>query len=214
MHNNRFMSDAVLLPDGKVLVSGGCRIGYTNGNSKPVFESELYDPDPKWQQGAFFKMDKQKREHRYHSSALLLPNATVLSAGSTGGFPPEPIEPDFRVEVWEPSYPWRGRRISIRNSPREVVYNRKFDIEVSETRPLTVTHVVMMRLGSVTHANNMDQRRVNIEIVNDKGTGRIVARSPRDSTIAPPGPYMLFVLNRRGVPSESRSILLTHPARK
>jgi hypothetical protein len=56
-----------------------------------------------------------------------------------------------------------------------------------------------MRLGSVTHTFNPDQRYIPLNF--SSASGRLTAQSPADGNIAPPGYYMLFIVNSSGVPS-------------
>ena len=94
MHHPRILCDATLLADGTVLISGGSQEGWTNENPhpredrgsqdplQPVYHAELFDPEEQ----VFKKAARAHTDRRYHSVALLLPDGTVLKAGSTGGF--------------------------------------------------------------------------------------------------------------------------------
>ncbi|MEM6677851.1 MAG: galactose oxidase-like domain-containing protein [Pseudomonadota bacterium] len=206
MRERRFMSDAVLLPDGSVFVSGGAARGYSNANRDPVRGAELYDPTI-GPDGFFRRMATALSDRLYHAVALLLADGTVMSAGSTGGFPPEPIVQNRSLDIWEPPYLWRGKR------PRMAVltppdYDQKFAILVWQKE--RVKSGVLMRLGSVTHANNMDQRCVSLEITRHlEHRSYVELRGPKDKTVAPPGPYMLFIVSESGVPSEGEMVLLS-----
>lgn len=204
MNARRFMSDAVLLPDGTVFVCGGAEQGYANGNSGDVRQAELYEPESQGA-GRFRQMASSLSERRYHSTALLLPDATVLSAGSTRGFPPEEIKLNRDLDIWEPPYLWRGKRPII-HVMGSLGYGRETIILLNQ-EPL-IEQVVLVRLGSVTHANNMDQRCVNLEITS-RSTSQdyfphLTVRGPEDGTVAPPGSYMLFVISAAGVPSKGQ----------
>jgi len=61
-----------------------------------------------------------------------------------------------------------------------------------------------MRLGAVTHNFNMSQSYVplNFQVI----SGGLSVQAPANSNLAPPGPYMLFILNAAGVPSLGRFI--------
>jgi Domain of unknown function (DUF1929)/PKD domain len=58
---------------------------------------------------------------------------------------------------------------------------------------------VLMRNGAVTHAFDMDQRYVGLSFT--AGAGVLNVTGPPNGNIAPPGYYMLFILNSAGVPS-------------
>ena len=204
MNQRRFMSDAVLLPDGTVLVVGGTAVGQADNNDVPVMEAELFDPiSETWQQ-----MSGQSVPRRYHSTALLLPDGSVLSVGSTTNWPaapwifPQPVyEPEYRVQIFYPPYFFRGPRPQIRLAPLVVGYAATFNVTVSAEDQ--VIDAMLIRPGAVTHTNDMEQRCIHLAIV-DRGQDRITLRSPPDATIAPPGYYMLFILDARRLPSVGR----------
>lgn len=223
MKHNRFMSDVTILPDGAVLVSGGAKLGYSNGNSVPVRRSEIFSPKHQQAGGSFREVAEQARECRYHSTALLLRDATVVSMGSTGGFPPEAVANDFRVEVFDPPYLWRGRRVTLKNVPQSVFYGEIFTIYFTLSKKPDLAQIVLMHLGSVTHANNMGQRRVNLEVVSTAAfestrdgetfIDGAKVRAPENGTIAPPGPHTLFFVNNRQVPSVGKTLILSDLSR-
>lgn len=74
--------NATILADGKVLVIGGTNgFGDDNQNfndlNKPIFTTELWDPATE----NFTVTASASVPRQYHSTAVLLPDATVLSAG-------------------------------------------------------------------------------------------------------------------------------------
>jgi hypothetical protein len=219
MVHPRVLHDATLLPDGKVLVTGGVRRGWANRNRDSVMEAEMYNPATE----QFSEMARARFARRYHSTALLMPDATVLKAGSTGGFnEPEEIVPQFVAESYFPPYLWRGRRPVILSfagtatgAVREVAYGQRVEVGVRADR-LQGLRVGLMRLGSVTHGNNMDQRYVWLSETTPLSTSgpvhaTLFVSAPADGSIAPPGDYMLFVVDALGVPSEARFVRLRLP---
>ena len=66
----------------------------------------------------------------------------------------------------------------------------------------------MIRCSSVTHTNNMDQRCLFLNNTAPSGT-TIQIQSPKDSTWAPPGYYMLFIVDNNGIPSEGKIFKIT-----
>src|SRR5690606_29291188 len=83
MSVGRQWANATVLPDGKVVVTGGTRRA-NNGGSDAVYHAELWDPATgTWTDGASAAVVRV-----YHSAALLMPNGTVLS---TGGGAPGPV---------------------------------------------------------------------------------------------------------------------------
>ena len=122
------------------------------------------------------------------------------------------------AERYFPPYLWRGRRpvvLSLDGTggpSRVIVYGQTFEVTVRADRPQRL-RVGLMRLGSVTHGNNMDQRYVWLSEAFPRGergptTVTLSVRTPRDGSIAPPGDYMLFVVDGLGIPSEARFVRL------
>jgi hypothetical protein len=56
----------------------------------------------------------------------------------------------------------------------------------------------------VTHAFDQSQR-ANTLAFSRTGTG-VDVTAPANANLAPPGPYLLFILNRNGVPSAGKII--------
>jgi galactose oxidase len=63
----------------------------------------------------------------------------------------------------------------------------------------------LIRMGSVTHSVNTDQRRIPLTNVSAKDS-RAIITLPSDSGILLPGMYYLFVINEQGVPSIAQTI--------
>lgn len=191
MSNRRFMSDAVLLPDRKVLVVGGCARGKADTNDEPVFEPELFDT----RYEVWRRMAPHAVERRYHSIAVLLPDGRVLCGGSTKGWPPGV---EFRLEIFSPPYLFRGPRPEIAHVSSRIRYGEQFQVQMANG--MSVASAALIRPSAVTHTNDMDQRHVELQMV-DQVAESVILRAPRDATIAPPGYYMLFILTAREVPS-------------
>jgi hypothetical protein len=194
MAHKRFMSDAVLLPDQTVLVVNGAGSGAADHSHDPVKQTELFDTRTEtWK-----TMAPINRERMYHSSAILLPNGRVLIAGNTEHWNPEnPVE-DKTVEVFTPPYLQRGPRPRIAEAPSQLAYGQQFEIRSPEAE--RIRSVALMRASSVTHTNNMDQRYIGLAIER-RASDRLTVRSPEDGTYAPPGHYLLFILDDGRVPS-------------
>jgi len=204
MANHRFLHDATLLADGNVLISGGATRGWTNENQDPVFAAELFDSEGE----TFAPAARAAVDRRYHSTALLMPDGSVFKMGSTGGFGSQRVtDPRFDAEQYLPPYLWRGPRPAITGGlPGRVILGDTLELEV---RGGSLQHAVvaLIRLGSVTHGNNMDQRYVRAEVTGRTRTSDGMSLSvhvPSSGTITPPGPYMVFVVDDWHVPSEGR----------
>ena len=147
----------------------------------------------------------------YHSNALLLPDATVLLNGGN----PQRGNYERRQEIYSPAYlfnadgsPANRPTISSVN-PGAVRYGSTFQV-VTAGRGATSHRSVLIRPGSPTHAFDQDQRFVGLSFTADSGVLNVTA--PPNGNIAPPGYYMLFILNSAGVPSVARFVQLSASA--
>ena len=187
MNAARRWGNGVMLADGTVLaVGGGADSSYTG----PVFNAELFDPVSE----TWTTMAAQQASRMYHSTAILLPDGRVLSAGQTNGTMQE------TAEIYSPPYLFHGPRPAITGAPSSVQYGASFQITTPDAAD--VSRVALVRPGSATHSMHFDQRYVDLQY--SKGTGTLTATAPPNGNEAPPGWYMLFVLNSAGVPSMAR----------
>ena len=183
----------MILPDESLLTTGG-GYGQKDGSlyADPVYQSELRpDGATGWMQ-----VGSEADARTYHSTAVLLPDGRVLSAGDDR---PEHIAPANRTaQIYEPPYLFKGARPQVTFAPTAVHYGATFRVAVAGD-PAAVTRAVLMRPNAVTHSNDMDQRAVELT-VSAQADG-LTLTSPADATLAPPGYYELFLVNAQGVPS-------------
>jgi hypothetical protein len=193
------MPDAVLLPDRTVLVMSGSSRGFADNGANPVWDSELYDPET----DTWTPMDHTTVPRLYHATALLLPDATVMTSGTDATWNPEVIPvSELRLEIFRPPYLFRGDRPTIVSAPGAADHGSV--ITVGTPDAASITTVALMRNGSCTHSFNPDQRHVGLEITS-RSADELTLRMPPDGAVAPPGWYMLFLL-RDGVPSEAEFV--------
>ena len=136
MQHRRRQHNATLLPDGTVLVTGGTAGPGFNDVSpgKPVHAAELWDPaTDTWTTLAAEAVDRC-----YHATALLLPDATVLSAGGgefmVGAAPNAPADTHRDAQIFRPPYLFRGPRPVITTCPDELTAGATFTVEVTGPR--------------------------------------------------------------------------------
>jgi len=203
LRSYRGWSDATVLADGKVLVTGGASV--RQNLDRAVNAVELWDPDTgRWHRGA-----SASKARLYHSSTVLLPDATVLTAG---GGPPGPVV-NLNAEIYHPPYLFKkdgsgelASRPTIADHST-VRHGGSFTVDLGGSR--TISKVALVRTGSSTHSFDMDQRFMELDFT--QSGGRLTVSGPRNANVAPPGHYMLFVIDGNGVPSVA-SILRLDPA--
>jgi hypothetical protein len=194
--------NATVLPDGTVLVTGGVSGGGFNDINSAVHTAELWDPATNdWTALAPNAIDRG-----YHSVSLLLPDGTVLHGASGDANVPGtntkyPAERNH--EIFHPPYLFRGARPVISDAPTDVTANGS-PFQVSTPNAAQVTAVRWIHLGSVTHSFDQSARANTLTFTQQGGGLSVTA--PPDANSAPPGHYMLFILNRNGVPSDGRII--------
>jgi hypothetical protein len=202
--------NATLLPDGTVLVTGGTSgNGGPNGGfndlSQPVKRAELWDPATE----NWTELAEEDTPRCYHGNAVLLPDARVLSAGG-GEYRPDnvhdndPKDSHRDAQIFRPPYLFRGPRLKITAAPREVRYKGTFSVGTAD--PGKVGSVTWIRLSSVTHAFNPNQRINVLDFNANSADKTLTVRAPGDPNFCPPGHYMLFILSKDKVPSVARII--------
>jgi hypothetical protein len=198
MHFGRRHLNATLLPDGQVLVTGGSSAPGFDNSAGAVLSAEMWDPATE----TWSVMAAQTRYRGYHSTALLLPDGRVLVGG--GGHPDPRGGAQVNFEIYSPPYLFRGPRPTITLAPAAVFYGQTFLVQTPDTD--TIENVNWIRLGSVTHAFNQNQGINRLDF--SKTSNGLTVTAPPEANHAPPGYYMLFMLNGSGVPSKAHIIRL------
>ncbi|MFI9249345.1 galactose oxidase-like domain-containing protein [Streptomyces sp. NPDC053069] len=186
---------AVLLPDGKVLETGGA----LHNRADPVYESSVYDPGT----NTFDPVAADPQSRGYHSTAFLLPDGRVMATGDNPGNGSW----NRNVSIYTPPYLYKGTRPTITS-----VINQEW--KYGDTQRITVDHPIaraeLIRPAAVTHSSDPNQRFVDLPLsVDGNNVDLNVTNNPN---IAPPGWYMLFAVDANGVPSVARWVHLTGPA--
>jgi hypothetical protein len=195
MRYPRVLCDGVLLPDGKVLVVGGSSTGRSDVAADPVLPAELYDPSA----GTWTELAPINCPHLYHSTALLLPDGRVMSGGKDGQFQRPPYKYfEHRLELFSPPYLFAGPRPQISSAPTGGGYGQA--VTIGCPAPADIARVALIRAGAVTHNFHMDQRYVGLEIAGT-AANELTVKLPPNGHVAPPGAYMLFLLDAAGIPS-------------
>src|ERR1700682_5341385 len=177
-------------------------------NHKPVvttpasLNTHLYDPIA----NTFSSAGANVFARLYHSNSLLLPDATVWFAGGN----PARGNYEQHMEIYSPAYLFNpdgtlATRPAITSIPVSGIrYGTTFQVQTPDAA--SITSVVLIRPGAPTHAFDMEQRLVAMNFTTESGVLNVTA--PPNGNIAPPGYYMLFILNSSGVPSVARFVQL------
>jgi hypothetical protein len=198
----RIEMNATLLPTGKILALGGS-LNDEDATSASL-NADLYDPAA----NTFSSAGTEAFARLYHSISLLMPDGTVWVAGGNparGTFEPH-------MEIYSPAYLFNpdgtlATRPTITSVSTPVIgYGSAFTVQTPDAA--NISTVILMRDGAVTHAFNMDQRYVGLSFT--AGSGVLNVTGPPNGNIAPPGYYMLFLLNGSGVPSVAKIVQISN----
>ncbi|HET6869674.1 MAG TPA: galactose oxidase-like domain-containing protein [Solirubrobacteraceae bacterium] len=202
MAYGRRQNNLTVLADGTVLATGGNSSGASLVDMNAgVYAAELWNPAS----GQWTTLSSMQVTRQYHSTALLLPDGRVLSAGGgicgtcdTVGYL------NKNAEIFSPPYLFAkdgsgslASRPTVAAAPATVSEGGQFTVSTPDAA--SIKKVALVKLGAVTHSNNMDQRYVPLSFT--AGNGTLTVTAPANVNIAPPGYYMLFIVNSAGVPS-------------
>ncbi|HZX97342.1 MAG TPA: galactose oxidase-like domain-containing protein [Myxococcales bacterium] len=186
------------LPDGNVLVTGGGPSTAATDTGNAILTAELWSPSTE----TFTRLGNMTSPRLYHSSALLLPDGRVAILGG-GRFDDLTAPTDqFNAEFYSPPYLFKGPRPAIASAPATLAYGQPFTVQTPDAA--RIASVAMIRFGSVTHDINMGQRFLPLAFT--AGSGGLFVTAPVDRNLAPPGNYMLFIVDTNGVPSVAATV--------
>ena len=204
----RRQTNATLLADGTVLVTGGTNA--TGFNSAPttsaVLAAELWNPATP---GVWKQLASMSHHRLYHSTALLLHDGRVLSLGS-GEPAASGLTDDLTAEIFSPPYLFNpdgtpASRPVITSVPTNILYGSTVTLRTASAAG--IAKVILIRLSTSTHAFNQNQRGNVLSFT--VGSGALSVTAPLNSRLAPPGHYMLFIVNASGVPSVAKVVRLS-----
>jgi len=135
------------------------------------------------------------------------PDATILAVGGN------PVRGEYEphIEIYSPPYLFksdgsRAARPAIDPATTgKITYGASFDIRTSNAG--SIRRVDLIRAGAVTHSFDMDQRLIELEFT--RGSGVLQAKAPATANLAPPGWYLLFIIDENGVPSNAHWVQLS-----
>ena len=228
---------SILIGQGVNRAANACTIPLPDGTTRPCTFAEreghyfqLMDPAT----ASVRRLARTTISRGLHGTATLLPDATVFFAGENREALVRPDDPFFPLEssfagllprgdpdlgvpagqIFYPPYLFResggmAPRPSIRKAPDVIDYRGHFDLEVSGS-PADIASVAILRSDHNTHSLTAGDRYVKLSF-KQKGDARkreLRVVSPKLPAQAVPGVYMLFVLDRNGVPSAGRQVRL------
>ncbi|MFG2751057.1 galactose oxidase-like domain-containing protein [Streptomyces xanthophaeus] len=208
----RTQDDTLILPDGTLLTVNGALdtrdygSGPFNPKADPKYRQiELRGADGRWRLGP-----AQRLPRGYHSNALVMPDGRLMVTGDE--LQQIANDPDIRdgmdgsIELYEPAYLHRGTRPALDRAPAgELAYDTVFRVDSST--PQAVARAVLLAPTTVTHSVNTSQRHLELRLTGTSGRS-VGLRTPPGAADAPPGYYMLFLLDAKGVPSTAKWVKL------
>jgi galactose oxidase-like protein/fibronectin type III domain protein/Kelch motif protein len=191
MPQARRQNNLTILPDGRILCTGGSSSPNFNTDDGPK-PAIVYDPVANtWTTWA------TESDYRgYHSCAVLLPDGRIISSGGDN---------HANGQVFSPPYLFNGTRPTITSAPTAVNYGGTFFVGTPDAT--SITKVTWTALGTLTHAQNWDQR-INVLSFSQAGGGLNIT-APSSVNLCPPGHYLLWVLNGSGVPAVARIVRIS-----
>ena len=194
----RHNHNTVMLPDGAMLTVGGNRGVY--GYEEPELSTELYSKPAGDITGSWNKVAPITIQAAYHSTAILLPDATVLlsqddmDSSAAAAF-------QHKAQVYSPPYLFKGAQPVITSAPATARYGQTFPVVTNRS---VTGGAVLVAPASTTHGNDMHQRVIKVRTT--QLANGLSVTVPASSALVPPGHYMLFVLDSAGIPSVSRFV--------
>ena len=188
-----------LLPDGSMVEIGG-GVGIDDAGNQWAANDNQRQVEV-WNGSGWTLGPPQAESRAYHSTALLLPDGRVVSAGddANGGYNTD------SAEIYSPPYLFKGPRPAITSAPSCVRLGQAFGVGAVGG----VSRATFVAPGATTHANDMNQRFIELSVAASGGGATV--QVPGSATVAVPGYYMFFVLNAQGVPSVAKWIRVLGP---
>lgn len=198
MANRRAFANGVVLPNGKIFVTGGQTHAVPFTDATAIKTPELYDPAT----NTWTVLPAHVVSRNYHSIALLLPDARVWTGG--GGLCGGCSTNHADSQIFSPSYLWNGNNLAT----RPVITAAPTQLTVGATFTITTNNACQsfsfIRYGSATHTVDTDQRRIVMNPTATNGN-TYTFKLPTDAGIVLPGQWMFFATSG-GVPSVAKTI--------
>lgn len=194
----RHWSNMVVLADGSVMLSGGS--GVQNQLINVTNDVQIWNPATgQWTEGPDAAIPRL-----YHSTTILLPDATVMSLG---GGAPGPLV-NLNGEIYKPGYLFNpdgtlATRPVITAAPDELAQRQDFNITVDDAA--SVQRLTLVKYGSTTHSFNFGAGKLELPFTVG-ANNTIHVNMPDNANVLTPGNWMLFAINKNGTPSVAARI--------
>lgn len=201
---------SVILPDDTVLTTNGSG-DYRGRGATNVLKAELYNPKSNTARAVADPLVGRN----YHSGALLLPDGRVMTFGSDSLFADKanttPGEFQQQIDLYTPPYLFRDSRPKLADTaPRTVKLGGKTTYRTAYAS--AITKMRLIRPGSFTHVTNVEQRSIALDFTRTRDA--VTVTLPKDSSVVPPGWYMLNAVDDRGTPSKAVWVRVPAPKKK
>jgi hypothetical protein len=209
MSKGRRQHNATVLADGSVLATGGQTSTATSPHvdlNNAITAAERWDPAT----GVWTLLSSANRIRQYHSTATLLPDGRVMTGG--GGVCGDCVTAGYlekNVEYFSPPYLYKrdgsgqlATRPVITSTPATVQINTNFTL--TPDRAVDIKKVALVGLSDVTHSVDQGQRYIPLKFSLSAKT--LSVTGPPNGGVAPPGYYMLFIIDSAGVPSVAKIV--------
>jgi hypothetical protein len=190
MAYSRYNLNLTILPDGKVLATGGSN-NNSNLDSSAVLPAELWDPVTQ----TWTLLPSMATPRMYHSIAMLMQDGRVLVAG---GGRSGSLTNYLNAEFYSPAYLFKGARPTITYAPAQAPNGANITVLTPDAN--SITKAVLIPNPNVTHAVNFNSRYIPLTFTKND-SGRLTVQIPSNTNLVTPGFYMLFLVNSNGVPS-------------
>jgi hypothetical protein len=187
----------VLLPTDQVLVTGGSRY-YRGMHGSDNRDSRIYTVAT----NSFSRAADSLTGRDYHSGGILLPNGSVLTLGGNPLYgnsqDTQPETFNQEIDVYFPPYMFQGTRPRIIAAPTVMNLRHSYLVKVSQAS--SIRYLRLMRPDDPTHVTDVNERSIAVSFT-QAGQGELKITLPSSSNLVPPSYYMLFAVNRDGLPS-------------
>jgi hypothetical protein len=196
--------EVVITPDDGVVISGGSKY-YRGMHGSDLMTALMWMPNT----GTISDLADPLVGRDYHSEGLLLPDGRILTLGGNPLFgDKQDTEPQIfhrQISIYSPPYLYQGPRPKLTGGPSRLQRGQTGTFTTPGSG--SIVKARLMHPSAVTHVTDVQQRSIALTIKHEPGA--VALTIPTGAGLVPSGWYMLFVDNRRGVPSVARWVKIS-----